>query len=52
MDFFTIPTITFGVLYCFFVIGHRSDTNMAEILSKRAVTRQVLSRSFYECVTF
>jgi putative transposase len=22
MDFFTIPTITFGVLYCFFVISH------------------------------
>ena len=22
MDFFTIPTMTFGVLYCFFVIGH------------------------------
>jgi hypothetical protein len=22
MDFFTVPTITFGVLYCFFVTGH------------------------------
>jgi putative transposase len=22
MDFFTVPTATFGVLYCFFVIGH------------------------------
>lgn len=22
MDFFTVPTITFGVLYCLFVIGH------------------------------
>ena|SRR5260370_1438096 len=22
MDFFTIPTLTFNVLYCFFVIGH------------------------------
>jgi putative transposase len=22
MDFFTVPTITFGLLYCFFVIGH------------------------------
>jgi putative transposase len=22
MDFFTVPTLTFGVLYCFFVIGH------------------------------
>jgi putative transposase len=22
MDFFTVPTITFGILYCFLVIGH------------------------------
>ena len=22
MDFFTVPTITFGALYCFFIIGH------------------------------
>jgi transposase InsO family protein len=22
MDFFTVPTVTFGVLYCLFVIGH------------------------------
>jgi len=22
MDFFTVPTVSFGVLYCFFVIGH------------------------------
>jgi len=22
MDFFTVPTLTFGVLYCFFVIAH------------------------------
>jgi putative transposase len=22
MDFFTVPTFTFGILYCFFVIGH------------------------------
>jgi hypothetical protein len=22
MDFFTVPTLSFGILYCFFVIGH------------------------------
>src|SRR5215469_6125330 len=22
MDFFTVPTVTFGVLYCFFVMSH------------------------------
>ena len=27
MDFFTVPTITFGVLYCFFIISHdRGDS--------------------------
>jgi len=22
MDFFTVPTVTFGLLYCFFLISH------------------------------
>jgi putative transposase len=35
MDFFTVPTLTFGVLYCFFVIGH----NRRKILHCN-VTRQ------------
>jgi putative transposase len=26
MDFFTVPTLTFGVLYCFFVISHDRRT--------------------------
>jgi hypothetical protein len=26
MDFFTVPTLTFGILYCFFVIGHDRRT--------------------------
>jgi putative transposase len=26
MDFFTVPTLTFGVVYCFFVIGHDRRT--------------------------
>jgi putative transposase len=26
MDFFTVPTLTFGVLHCFFVIGHDRRT--------------------------
>jgi hypothetical protein len=32
MDFFTVPTITFGVLYCFFIIGHgrRRFRNLAD----------------------
>jgi len=35
MDFFTVPTLTFGVLYCFLVIGH----DRRKIL-QRNVTRQ------------
>jgi putative transposase len=26
MDFFTVPTLTFGILYCFFIIGHDRRT--------------------------
>ena len=28
MDFFTVPTITFRVLYCFFIIGHGRGTGL------------------------
>jgi hypothetical protein len=28
MDFFTVPTITFGVLYCFFIIAHDRRRNI------------------------
>ena len=27
MDFFTVPTVSFGVLYCFFVIEHARRTD-------------------------
>ena len=27
MDFFTVPTITFGTLCCFFIISHDSQEN-------------------------
>ena len=29
MDCFTVPTLTFGVLYCFFIIGHDSAQDSA-----------------------
>jgi hypothetical protein len=29
MDFFTVPTVTFGVLYCFFVISHHRRPHFA-----------------------
>ena len=31
MDFFTVPTITFGVLYCFFVIRHERRRTLANL---------------------
>ncbi len=34
MDFFTVPTITFSVLYCFFVIAHdRRRRNMLSVFN-------------------
>jgi hypothetical protein len=45
MDLFTVPTITFGVLYCFFIIGHdrRRIVNFAwRCRATRTATRQAL----------
>jgi putative transposase len=65
MDFFTVPTITFGVLYCFFVIGHdrrrilqcnvtRNPNALWIVQQMRDAwqPKQVPSRSFYERTTF
>ena len=49
MDFFTVPTVTFSPLYCFFVIGHdrrrilHFNVNMPsdQFLDRAAVTRSV-----------
>jgi hypothetical protein len=30
MDFFTVPMITFGVLYCFFIISHDEGVRIVE----------------------
>ncbi len=34
MDFFTVPTLTFSVLYCFFVISHDSCTSMSLVIQR------------------
>jgi transposase InsO family protein len=39
MDFFTVPTITFGMLYCFFVISH----NRRKILHVNVTTHPTSS---------
>ena len=52
MDFFTVPTITFGVLYCFFVISHerreilafQCDTQPHYPLDRAADARSVALR--------
>jgi hypothetical protein len=35
MDFFTVPTLTFGVLYCFFVLPRREVWQRREIVRER-----------------
>ena len=41
MDFFTVPTIRFGVLYCFFVIAHAP--------TKRVCSAHIHNPSLYRC---
>lgn len=45
MDFFTVPTITFGVLYCFFVISHDRrrilHVNVTEHPTSRWIVQQL-----------
>jgi hypothetical protein len=43
MDFFTVPTVTFGLLYCFFIIGH--DLSLAKILSASKIIGSFLCRN-------
>jgi hypothetical protein len=47
MDFFTVPTLTFGILYCFFVIGH----DRRRILRSMSPETPVLSGLFSRCET-
>src|SRR5438445_9962819 len=53
MDFFTVPTITFGVLYCFFVIGHDRRRilhfNVARHPTSLWVVQQLREAFPYEC---
>jgi putative transposase len=44
MDFFTVPTITFGVLYCFFVISH--DSRRIPALQHHEASDQQLRAAF------
>jgi hypothetical protein len=43
MDFFTVPTITFGVLYCFFIIATIVDASCTS--TSRRIRRAVGSSS-------
>jgi putative transposase len=45
MDFFTVPTITFGVLYCFFVISHDRRRILHFNVTSRSIRRAVGSSS-------
>jgi transposase InsO family protein len=44
MDFFTVPTITFGVLYCFFVIAHGRRRILHLNLTKHPTSLWVVQR--------
>lgn len=46
MDFFTVPTLTFGMLYCFFVIAH----DRRRILHFNVIRHPTGAWSFNNCV--
>jgi putative transposase len=47
MDFFTVPTLTFGVLYCLFVLAHdRRRILHFNVTSHECLDRPAVARSF------
>src|SRR5271163_1979948 len=44
MDFFTVPTITFGVLYCFFIVGHDRRRILHFNVTKNPTSRWVVQQ--------
>src|SRR6201997_2057913 len=44
MDFFTVPTITFGVLYCFFVIRHDRQRILHFNLTKHPTSAWIIQQ--------
>jgi putative transposase len=44
MDFFTVPTLTFGVLYCFFVIAHNRRRILACSITKHPTSAWVIQQ--------
>ena len=44
MDFFTVPTLTFGVLYCFFVIAHDRRLILHCNVTKRPSSARVVQQ--------
>jgi len=45
MDFFTVPTVTFGVIYCFFVISHGRRRILHVNVTKHPTSRWVVQQS-------
>jgi putative transposase len=44
MDFFTLPTLTFGVLYCFFVIAHDRRRTLHFNVTRRPTSAWVIQQ--------
>jgi hypothetical protein len=42
MDFFIVPTVTFNLLYCFFIISHERSAHLA--LQLQSASNQLLDR--------
>ena len=44
MDFFTVPTITFGMLYCFFILGHDRPRILYSHVTRRPASLWVVQQ--------
>ena len=51
MDFFTVPTITFGVLYCFFIISHDRRRILHVNVTKHPTSGWIIVCLRQACVT-
>jgi putative transposase len=51
MDFFTVPTITFGALYCFFVISHDRRRILHVNVTKHPTSAWIILVAFTAAIT-
>ena len=44
MDFFTVPTVTFGVLYCFFILSHHRRQILHFIVTRHPTSAWIIQQ--------